>query len=162
MALKLKSDDNRKRVPVFCIREVYFKKDSEPESPMRALKDASSRLKPLPAPSPEEEVIGEDDETPVDSDHCVIDPKKKVDIEIIEIKGDELQDAWFVEEDRVVRYHRISRDRLFSPRDGDCPIPVEMLSSERLSDYLTDAEPAQLVSLSKETMQLLDFKISLS
>ena len=50
---------------------------------MRFLKEASSRLKPLPAPTSEEEVIGEDDEAPVDKDHSVIDPKKKADIEII-------------------------------------------------------------------------------
>ena len=91
-------------------------------------------------------MIGEDDEAPVTNDHSLIDSKKKEEIEIVEIKGDEAQDAWAVEDDKVVRYHRVPRDTLFSPCDGNCPIPVEMLSNERFSDLLTNEEPVQLVS----------------
>ena len=67
----------------------------------------------MPTHSPEEEVIGEGGEAPEHVDRSTADSRKQGDIEIVEVHGDELQDAWVIEEDRVVRYHCVPRCLLF-------------------------------------------------
>ena len=102
-AMRTKIDDKAKRIPVYCVREIYFKTDVPPEFPMKAIKDAVNRLRPMPQLALEEgdivdDELGETLETALE--------ERVEEIKIVEVKEGETDetivnttnDEWLVKE----------------------------------------------------------------
>ena len=51
-----------------------------------------------------------------------------------------IEDAWQIDGEKVIHYHRLERNTLFMPDEGEhhCPIPIELLSKVRQSESIDD------------------------
>ena len=43
------------------------------------------------------------------------------------------EDVWFLNDEVLVRYHRVPRDTLFVPEDATCPVPNQFLDITRVT-----------------------------